>query len=91
MRLDRDDLLEWDGWSAAMRASLESDDHDDVVINEIATEYRDGSSGSSPVPSAIRQRNAGALVDSNLPRQELAEYVKGMFGPPIDDPSWEAT
>ena len=87
IHLDTDDLLGWDGWSPAMRASLENDEGP-VVLGEIVTEYREAVvEFHSWFGSAVRERNANALEDLQKQRRELSQYASNMFGPPMNDPS----
>jgi hypothetical protein len=89
VHLDRDDLLEWDGWSPEVRAFLEKGE-EDVELDELVTEYRAAVVGFHTwFGSALRARNADALEDLERRRRELADYAAGMFGPPINDPSSE--
>jgi hypothetical protein len=89
VHLDRDDLLEWDGWSPEIRAFLEGDE-EDVELDELVTEYRGAVVGFHTwFGSAVRARNAEALEDLERRRQELAEYASGMFGPAFNVPEDE--
>jgi hypothetical protein len=88
VHLDRDDLLEWDGWSPEVRAFLEGEE--DVVLDELVSEYRTAVVGFHTwFGAAVRGRNAEALADLERRRPELADYASGMFGSPINDPSSE--
>jgi hypothetical protein len=88
VHLDRDDLLEWDGWSPEARAFLESEE--DVVLDELVSEYRAAVVGFHTwFGAAVRGRNAEALADLEKGRRELADCASGMFGSPINDPSSE--
>jgi hypothetical protein len=90
--LDRDDLLEWDRWSPEVRAFL-ADDEEDVVLDELVTDYRAAVVGFHTwFVAAVRARNAETLEDLDRRRRELAEYAAGMFGPAInvpEDEEWE--
>jgi hypothetical protein len=89
IHLDRDDLLEWDGWSPEVRAFLEEGE-EDVELDEIVTQYRAALIGFHTwFWAAVQERNAEALEDLERGRHELADYASGMFGRPINDPSSE--
>jgi hypothetical protein len=86
IHLDRDDLLRWDGWSAAMRASLEARD-EPIVLDEIVIEYRDAVVGfQNWFGDALRQRNTQVLHDLERDRRELRKYASSLFGQPLNDP-----
>jgi hypothetical protein len=89
VRVDLDDLSEWDGWTAATRASLEAGD--DVILEEIVAEYRGAVvEFHGWFRAAVRQRNAAALDDFERGRKQLADYATGMFGgPPTTETSWD--
>jgi hypothetical protein len=84
--LDRDGLLEWDGWSADIRAYLEQGE-EDLDVAEIVTEYREAVVGFHGwFESAVEQRNSAALQRLEDERRELSEYRSSLFGPAISDP-----
>jgi hypothetical protein len=87
IRLDHDDLLEWDGWSPEMRGALE-EGAAPVELREIVTEYRHAVVGFHYwFGTALRERNAEALETLERDRMELARYASGLFGPPMSDPT----
>jgi hypothetical protein len=89
VHLDRDDLLEWSGWSPEVRAFLEEGE-EDVVLDELVTEYRAAVVGFHTwFGAAVRGRNAEALEDLERRRRELADYAAGMFGRRITEPHSE--
>jgi hypothetical protein len=89
IHLDSDDLLEWDGWSPAVRAFLQEGE-EPVELDELVAEYREAVvSFHTWFGDAVRQRNAPILQDLERGRRELADYAAGMFGPPINDPMSE--
>ena len=89
VRLDKDDLLEWDRWSPEIRADLEEGEGD-VDLGGIVTEYRAAVVGFHTwFWAAVQQRNAEALAGLERRRSELADYASGLFGPPINDPPSE--
>lgn len=86
IELDPDDLLEWEGWSDEMRASL-AEGEGPVELGEIVADYRDSVVGfHSWFGSALRERNAETLEELKRGRRKLLEYASTMFGEPLDDP-----
>ena len=86
MRFDTEDLLEWDKWSAELRAFLQ-ESGDSVELDEIIREYRDAVVGFHEwFASAVRERNMSALHELERGRQELSDYGSTLFGPPLSDP-----
>ena len=85
LHLNRDDLLEWDGWSADLRTYLEGEE--DLDLAEIVPEYREAVVGFHGwFESAVEQRNSAALQRLEDERRELSDYGSSLFGPPVSDP-----
>ena len=85
LHLDRDDLLEWDGWSAELRSYLQGEE--EVDLGEIVAAYRDTVVGFHEwFRIAVEQRNAPALERFEQERQEVSDYGSRLFGPPLNDP-----